>query len=163
MRFKSLLCMQLILATLLALFFAICAPSLMAQSAGTSALSGTVTDPSGAAIPNVTVTITSTETAQTRSAPPGSDGVYKFSLLPPGSYKIRFAATGFKTAEVGAVNLAVTESSTLDRALEVGAQSEQVAVEASAETLQTESSTLGTTVGGSTVTALPLSNRNYTQ
>ncbi len=61
------------------------------------------------------------------------------------------------------MNLAVTESSTLDRALEVGAQSEQVTVEASAETLQTESSTLGTTVGGSTVTALPLSNRNYTQ
>src|ERR1700733_15106787 len=160
MRSKTLLCAQL---ALLALFFAICVPFLMAQSAGTSALSGTVTDPSGAAIPNVTVTITSNETAQSRTATTGTDGGYKFSLLPPGSYKIRFAASGFKTAEIGSVNLAVTESSTLDRALEVGAQSEQVTVEASAEALQTESSTLGTTVGGATVTALPLSNRNYTQ
>jgi Carboxypeptidase regulatory-like domain len=160
MRSKTLLGMQL---ALLALLLAVFVPSLMAQSAGTSALSGIVTDPSGAAIPNVTVTITSNETAQTRSTTTGADGVYKFSLLPPGSYKIRFTATGFKTAEVGAVNLAVTESSTLDRTLEVGAQSEQVTVEASAETLQTESSTLGTTVGGATVTALPLSNRNYTQ
>ena len=162
MRSKTLLRMQLVVVAILVLF-AICVPSLMAQSAGTSALSGTLTDPSGAAIPNVTVTITSNETAQSRSTTTGSDGVYKFSLLPPGSYKIRFAANGFKTSEVAAVALAVTESSTLDRALEVGAQSEQVTVEASAEALQTESSTLGTTVGGSTVTALPLSNRNYTQ
>jgi hypothetical protein len=163
MRSKTLLRSQLAFIAVLTLLFASCVPSLMAQSAGTSALSGTVTDPSSAAIPNVTVTITSNETAQSRSTTTGSDGVYKFNLLPPGSYKIRFAASGFKTAEVGAVNLAVTESSTLDRALEVGAQSEQVTVEASAETLQTESSTLGTTVGSATVTALPLSNRNYTQ
>jgi hypothetical protein len=160
---KTLLCSRLALVAILTLSFAMCVPSLMAQSAGTSALSGIVTDPSSAAIPNVTVTITSNETAQSRSTTTGSDGVYKFSLLPPGSYKIRFAAAGFKTAEVGSVTLAVTESSTLDRTLEVGAQSEQVTVEASAETLQTESSTLGTTVGSATVNALPLSNRNYTQ
>jgi hypothetical protein len=76
---------------------------------------------------------------------------------------VRFSAAGFKTSEVGAVTLSVTETPTLDRTLEVGAQSEQVTVEATAETLQTESSTLGTTVGSKTVTALPLSNRNYTQ
>jgi hypothetical protein len=163
MRSKTLLCSRLALVAILTLLFAMCVPSLMAQSAGTSALSGIVTDPSSAAIPNVTVTITSNETAQSRSTTTGSDGVYKFNLLPPGSYKIRFAASGFKTAEVGSVTLAVTESSTLDRTLEVGAQSDQVTVEASAETLQTESSTLGTTVGAATVTALPLSNRNYTQ
>jgi hypothetical protein len=89
--------------------------------------------------------------------------INKFNLVPPGSCKARFAATGFKTSEVGSVTLSVTETPTLDRTLEVGAQSEQVTVEATAETLQTESSTLGTTVGSKTVTALPLSNRNYTQ
>ena len=163
MRSKTLLSSRLAVLTILTLLFAICMPSLMAQSAGTSGLTGTITDPSGAAIPNVTVTITSNDTGQTRTSTTGSDGTYKFSLLPPGSYKVRFAAMGFKTSEVTAVTLNVTEVPALDRILEVGQQSEQVTVEASAETLQTQSSTLGTTVGTKTVTALPLSNRNYTQ
>ena len=62
---------------------------------------------------------------------------YKFTLLPPGSYKVRVSAAGFKTSEVSTVNLNVTENPVLDRTLEVGAQSEQVTVEATAETLQT--------------------------
>src|SRR5580698_7170111 len=163
MRSKTLLSSRLALVALLTLLFAISVPSLMAQSAGTSGLTGTITDPSGAAIPNVTVTLTSNDTNQVRTAVTGVDGQYKFTLLPPGSYKVRFSSSGFKTSEVGSVNLNVTENPTLDRALEVGAQSEQVTVEATAETLQTSSSTLGTVVGGSTVTELPLANRNFTQ
>ncbi|HTC91176.1 MAG TPA: carboxypeptidase regulatory-like domain-containing protein [Bryobacteraceae bacterium] len=163
MRSQVLLRSRLASVALLTLLFAICVPSLVAQSAGTAGLAGTVTDPSGAAIPNVTVTITNNDTGQTRSATTGPDGQYKFTLLPPGSYRVRFAAMGFKTAEVTTVTLNVTETPTLDRALEVGQQSEQVTVEASAEILQTQSSTLGTTVGEKVVTALPLSNRNYTQ
>jgi hypothetical protein len=139
------------------------APRLMAQSAGTGAISGTVTDPSGAVVPKVTVTLTSSETNQTRTTTTGADGVYRFTLIPPGTYRVRFSATGFRTAEVQAVNINVTESPVLDRALEVGAQNEQVTIEASAETLQTASSTLGTTVGTRTVTELPLANRNFTQ
>ncbi len=97
MRSNTLLRSQLALVALLTLLFAICVPSLMAQSAGTSGLSGTITDPSGAAIPNVTVTLTSNDTNQVRTATTGADGQYKFTLLPPGSYKVRFSATGFKT------------------------------------------------------------------
>jgi hypothetical protein len=82
--------------------------SLMAQSAGTAALAGVITDPSGAAIPGVTVTLVSNETGQSRTSVTGNDGVYRFTLLPPGSYHVRFAADGFKTAEVSAVNLNVT-------------------------------------------------------
>jgi len=160
---KMLLRSQLALVALLTLLFLIGTPSLMAQSAGTSSLSGTITDPYGAAIPGVSVTLTSNDTAQTRSATTGADGQYKFTLLPPGSYKVRFSASGFKTSEVGSVVLNVTETPTLDRSLEVGAQSEQVTVEATAETLQTSSSTLGQVVGGSTVTELPLASRNFTQ
>ena len=163
MRSKYLLSSQAALVALCSLLFAICVPSLMAQSAGTSGLTGIITDPSGAAIPNVTVTLTSNDTGQTRTSTTGGDGQYKFTLLPPGSYKIRFSASGFKSAEVGSVTLNVTESPTLDRSLEVGAQSEQVTVEASAETLQTSSSTLGTVVGTTEVTELPLANRNFTQ
>ena len=138
-------------------------PSLLAQSAGTGALTGTVTDPTGAVVPNVTVTLTSSDTNQARTANTGADGTYKFGLLPPGTYRIRFAAPGFKTSEIGGVTINVTETPTLDRALEVGQQSEQVTVEASVETVQTASSTLGTVVGSRAVTALPLSTRNYTQ
>ena len=139
------------------------APSLVAQSAGTGALAGTITDPSGAVVPNVTITLTSTDTNQVRTATTGADGNYKFALLPPGTYRIRFSAAGFKTAEVSAVTVNVTETPVLDRALEVGAQSEQVTVEAQTEVLQTATSTLGNTVGSRTVTSLPLSSRNYTQ
>jgi hypothetical protein len=138
-------------------------PSLMAQSAGTGALAGTVTDPSGAAVPNVIVTLTSADTNQARTATTGGDGAYKFTLLPPGTYRVRFAAAGFKTSEVGGVVINVTETPVLDRALDVGAQSEQVTVEASAETLQTATSSLGTTVGARAATSLPLTTRNYTQ
>ena len=138
-------------------------PSLLAQSAGTGALTGTVKDQTGAVVPNATITLTSTDTNQVRTATTGSDGSYKFSLLPPGAYNVRFTASGFKTSEVGGVAIGVTETPVLDRALEVGAQTEQVTVEANVETLQTASSTLGTTVGSRTATALPLTNRNYTQ
>ena len=139
------------------------AAQVWAQSASTSALSGTVTDPTRAVIPNVAVTVTSAGTNQSRSATTGADGAYRFALLEPGAYRVKFAAAGFKTAEVTAVNLVVTETAVLDRALEVGSQSEQVTVEANVETLQTATSTLGTTVTGNTITALPLSTRNFTQ
>ena len=163
MRTKTLLRWRLALVALLTLSFAICVPSVMAQSAGTSGLTGTITDPSGAAIPNVTVSIVNNDTGQSRTSTTGSDGNYKFTLLPPGNYKVRFAAPGFKTSEVGSTTLSVTETQQLDRTLEVGAQAEQVTVEAAAETLQTQNSTLGTTVTSQQVVGLPLSNRNYTQ
>ncbi len=156
-------CKRLLVGTLLCLLLMTAVPYLMAQSAGTSALAGTITDPSGAAIPNVTVTITSNGTGQSRTATTGPDGNYRFNLLQPGNYRVSFAASGFKTGEVASVTLNVTETQQLDRALEVGAQAEQVTVEAAAETLQTQSSTLGTTVTSQQVTGLPLSNRNYTQ
>ncbi|PWU12033.1 MAG: carboxypeptidase regulatory-like domain-containing protein, partial [Terriglobia bacterium] len=136
---------------------------LLAQSAGTGALTGTVTDIGGGTVAGATVTLTSTDTNQTRTVITGGDGVYKFSLLPPGSYRVKFTATGFKTAEVSSVVVNVTETPVLDRTLEVGSQSEQVTVESQVETLQTATSTLGNTVGTRTVTQLPLSSRNYTQ
>src|SRR5579871_3990143 len=137
--------------------------NLLAQSAGTGALTGTVSDPAGGVVPGAVVTLTSTDTNQTRTLMTGADGVYKFSLLPPGTYRVRFSATGFKTAEVSSVTVNVTETPVLDRTLEVGSQSEQVTVESQVETLQTATSTLGNTVGTRTVTQLPLSSRNYTQ
>src|SRR5579875_1226705 len=137
--------------------------SLFAQSAGTGALTGTVTDPSGAVTPNVTVTLTNTATGQVRTVKAGADGVYRFALIPPGTYRVKFEAAGFKLAEVPSVNVNVTETPVLNQSLEVGQQAESVVVESQAALLQTADSTLGTTVGSQQVVGLPLSNRNYTQ
>lgn len=147
----------------LLLAFIIAAPLAWGQSASTAALAGTVTDPTGAVIPNVTVTATSAATNQARTVVTSADGSYRFPLLEPGAYRVRFTSAGFKASEVTGMNLVVTETATLDRALEVGAQSEQVTVEANVETVQTATSTLGTTVTGNTITSLPLSTRNFTQ
>ncbi len=147
---------------LVACFMAGLAASLAAQTAGTGGLTGTVTDTTGARIPGVTVTATNTETGQERNAISGEDGTYKFALLPPGTYRVKFTLTGFKVIEVPSVKVNVTETPVLDRSLEVGGQAEQVTVEADVAVIQTTSSTLGTVVQADIATALPLTTRNYT-
>ena len=141
----------------------VCASASQAQSGGTGAIAGTVTDPQGRAVPNATVTATSLATNQERTATTGAAGDYKFSLLTPGTYRLRITAAGFKTAEVAAVTVNTTETAAVDRILEVGAVTQTVTVESSVETLQTESSTLGNTVSGTQITALPMANGNYTE
>jgi hypothetical protein len=121
-----------------------------------------VSDPGGAVVPNVVVTATNTGNGQERSATSSGDGTYTISLLPPGTYTVKFSAAGFKTAEVGPVTITVTETPVLNRALEIGSQTEQVTVEANAETVQTSNATLGTVISTRTVTDLPLNTRNYT-
>ena len=138
------------------------APQLPAQTAGTGALTGTVTDSSGAVIPNGTVTATSIDTGQARTAMTGADGAYTIGLLPPGKYRVRFEASGFKPVEIPSATINVTETAVLDRTLEVGAQTQTLTVEGEVETIQTASSALGTVVGTTAVTALPLNTRNYT-
>src|SRR5262249_27057603 len=71
-------------------------PSLRAQSAGTGALTGIVKDPTGAVIPGVTITLTSADTNQSRVTLTSEDGSYRFALLPPGNYGVRFTIAGFK-------------------------------------------------------------------
>ena len=141
----------------------LCVSIAEAQTAGTGAIAGTVTDPTGAIVPNVNVTSTSLATGQTRTTTTGSDGVYKFSLLPPGDYSLQFSAANFKTAEVPKVTVNVTETKTVNQVLEVGEVSQKVTVEATIVTLQTESSTLGGTITGNQITALPMANGNYTE
>ncbi len=134
----------------------------VAQTAGTGALSGTVMDSSGAVIRDVKVTATSNDTGQVRTATTAVDGTYNIGLLPPGNYKVRFEANGFKAIEVPSATVTVTETAVLSRTLEVGAANQSVTVEEAVETVQTNSSTMGTVADSRTVTELPLNTRNYT-
>jgi len=142
----------------------ICVSPALGQSASTGALTGTITDPSGAVISGASVTATNLATGQLRDTTSDANGSYKFSLLPPGNYSVKLSASGFKTAEVPSVTVNVTETAVVNRSLEIGSQAQQVTVEATApETIQTQNATVGGLVAGKTVTDLPLSTRNYTQ
>jgi len=136
--------------------------SVIAQTASTGALAGTVRDASGAVIPNATVTATSVDTGQARTTMTGTEGTYRFALLPPGNYRVRIEAGGFKAAEIASATVSVTETAVLDRALEVGSQAQAVTVQSEVEAIQTTSSALGTIANSRTVTELPLNTRNYT-
>lgn len=136
--------------------------SVLAQTSSTGALSGRITDASGAVVPNATVTATSVDTAQSRTTMTGTDGTYKFSLLPPGNYSLKIEASGFSTVEVPSIAVLVTETAVMDRALQVGATSQTVTVEGSIETVQTTSSAMGQVLTNATVMELPLNTRNYT-
>jgi hypothetical protein len=139
------------------------APSLIAQTSSTGALTGTVTDPTGAVVPNVTVTATSVDTGQSRTATTGADGSYKISLLPPGNYRVQFEVAGFGAVSVPSVTVNVTETNVLDRRLAVGSQSQEITVQGETETtIQTSDATVGTVLAGKSISDLPLTTRNYT-
>ena len=89
----------------------------LGQTAATGALTGTLKDSSGAVVPNVTVTATNIGTSQARTSTTDATGTYKFGLLPPGDYKLRFEASGFNAAEVPIIAIIVTETSVLDHGL----------------------------------------------
>ncbi len=96
------------------------APPLIAQTAGMGALTGRVTDASGNTDANATVTATSTDNGQIRSATTGTDGTYKFDSLPPGNYRLKFEAAGFKTLEISSVTVNGTATAVLDEKLDAG-------------------------------------------
>jgi len=150
-----------VVVCLAVLFF--CTSPAFPQSATTGGLTGEVTDPSGGVIVGASVTATNLATGQARTVTTDATGTYKFSLLAAGNYTLKFSANGFKTSQVPSVTVNITETPVLNQKLEVGAQAEQVTVESTAETIQTQNATVGALVGAKEVTDLPLSSRNYTQ
>ncbi|MBV9301063.1 MAG: carboxypeptidase regulatory-like domain-containing protein [Acidobacteriaceae bacterium] len=134
-----------------------------AQTAATGAVTGTITDSTGAVVPGATVTVTRNETGEARTIVSGSDGTFRVPLLDPGAYTVNVRKTGFKTAIDSKVQVVVTETNVVDMELQPGAVQQTVAVSANEELVQTESSAVGRVVDEQTVTNLPLVTRNYTQ
>ncbi len=134
-----------------------------AQTAGTGAIAGNVTDPSKALVPDATVTAVNQATGETRTVTSTSNGGYLIPLLLPGTYKVTVSKEGFKQATYEAIPVNVTETRRLDAELQVGAATETVSVEEQGEALETESSALGNVTTAKQVESLPLVTRNFTQ
>lgn len=131
------------------------------QSATSGALAGTVKDASGAAIPQATVTLSNYATGQEQTVTTGAGGSYEFTLLAPGSYGLKFSALGFKPSQAQAVAVNLSEVATVDAVLERGDSTEVVACEC--HVAHNAASASGTLVDSRTITAVPLTTRNFTQ
>ena len=132
------------------------------QTAG-GEVNGTITDSSGAGVPNATVKLANQGTAIVEQARSNANGYYVFVNVRPGSYVLSVEMTGFKTAQVPAFDLAVNQTLTQNMTLDVGALNETVTVTAQAPLLQQSSTELGTVITEQAVQELPLNGRNFTQ
>jgi hypothetical protein len=93
-------------------------PSLMAQAPGTGALTGKVTDTSGRVVADASVTAMSADSGQGQTANTGTDGTYRFNALPPGNYRVKFEAAGFKVVEIPSTTVNETQTAVLNGKLE---------------------------------------------
>jgi hypothetical protein len=135
----------------------------MMWAQGTSQISGTVHDPTGASIPSATVTVTQTDTGFTRTAVSASDGAYILPNLPIGPYRMEVKKEGFATFVQPGIVIEVNTNPAISPTMKVGAVSEQVTVEAEALAVETHSSGVGQVIEHQAVVDLPLNARDSTQ
>jgi carboxypeptidase family protein/TonB-dependent receptor-like protein len=129
----------------------------------TATVTGTVTDPQGAAIAGVKVVATNQGTKLEYTAQTGASGVYTVPFLPVGVYMLTVESTGFKKLVSNEIKLEINQTARIDLQLQVGGVNEVVNVQDVATVLQTESVTVGNVISGSTTTNLPLNGRNFQQ
>src|SRR5258708_34791646 len=123
-------------------------------------ITGSVTDPSGAAITDARVTLTNLGTSEKRTQPTGADGLYSFVNLIPGNYRVEAEKPGFKRVTQEPVVVQVQQSSKIDLALPIGQATETVEVTSETPLLQSETSSLGQVVEQRKANELPLNGRN---
>ncbi len=144
-------------ACLLALF----PIGLLAQSATSGVVQGTVMDPTGAVVPGATVTLTNKSTGVTLSTSTDATGRYLFPAVNPGDFTLKVTATGFQTFVVAQLTVEVTKAYTVPVKLKIGTASQTVTVkEVAGAELQTTNAAIGTTISGSTLQFLPEAQRN---
>ncbi len=139
------------------------APLASAQQADTALIVGTVSDSTGAVIPGVSVTFNNIETGIASTTQTNEAGSYRSNPLRIGTYIVVVESEGFKTYSGSGVGLSIGDVRELNVALEVGAVTEVIEVEASAPLLQTTESSAGTVIENRQIVDLPLNGRNYLQ
>ncbi len=130
----------------------------------TGRIAGVVRDPSGGLVVEADVQVINKSTNETWSATTDQEGAYSFFLLPPGLYRIKVAATGFKTSVLTDVVARITETTVADVSLAIGTRVETIFVKGnSSPLLQMDGPQLGAVVDTQAVASLPLASRNFTQ
>ncbi len=134
-----------------------------AQTPGTGAISGVVTDPAHQRIRSAVIEAVNHSTGMHRLTNTGEDGLFRLPLLPPGEWSLTVHADGFAIGQLSPVSVTTGNTASVRLDLVVAGLATTVQVSGSASVAQLESSTLGSLVDHEAVEALPLSNRNYTQ
>ena len=146
-------------AGLLALMLALPGAEAWAQFA--SSLEGTVTDQTGALVPNATVTITNEATGATQTVETTGAGYYRFPALPGSRYTVRVSLKGFKTVAQENIRLQAAETKTVNVTLELGETLEEVTVRGQAPLVETSQGRVSGLIEQEQVNSLPLMGRNF--
>jgi Carboxypeptidase regulatory-like domain len=133
-----------------------------AQLAGTGSIQGTVTDSTGAVLPNAKVVLTNQDTRVQREAVSDSGGVYNFANIDIGTYSVSVTATGFETYTRTKVVLEVGSSISVNIGMVIGATETKVEVQSEGLSLQTEDPSFKQTIDQTTITEMPLNGRRMT-
>jgi len=131
-------------------------PALIQAQSFTAIVSGTVNDPSGAAVPNALVTLTYVSTGATAKSVSGPDGLYSFPNLRPGIYELKASAAGFRDFVQRGIEVAIEQQARVDIRLELGSAFQTVEVTASASPLNFETAEVTGGVSPRTLQQLPL-------
>jgi Carboxypeptidase regulatory-like domain/TonB dependent receptor/TonB-dependent Receptor Plug Domain len=130
------------------------------QGGTTSTLSGIAVDSSGAILPGADVTATMPSTGITQSAVTNAEGAFSFPGLNVGTYTVTVKLSGFKTFVSNNVVLTSGAGASVRATLEIGGIEEQVIVSSASEIVQTQSTTISSTINSSQITKLPLTSRS---
>ena len=125
-------------------------------------LTGTVFDPTGAAVPNAQLTLTNVATGQARTANSNDTGLYSFTNLGVGEFNLSVSVTGFVKYIKNGIVVNVASTLKADVTLTIGSMNTEVSVQADALNLQTETSELSNLISGKQVTQLATNGRNVT-
>ena len=134
-----------------------------AQAVDSQQISGTVTDPTGAAVVGADVSVTNAATGISRAVKSNSDGLYVVLNLPVGTYTVTSSAPGFKKSVITDVTVDVGAKPAVMVQLAVGQVTESVEVKSATETIQTTSAEIGGVVTSTEATQIQLNGRNYIQ
>ncbi len=146
--------------TMLAVALLAVSTALMAQVSTVGTLVGTVADPTKAVIAGADVKLKDPATGIVIETKSGADGSFVIANVRPGDYIVEVTMAGFKKAEVRGVKIVVGGTFDLQVTMQVGQIESTVVVEAGAEVLETQSTTIGTTITGKAITQLPLASRD---
>jgi hypothetical protein len=149
----------LVLATVISMLFSV--GFVKAQNANSCAISGTITDSTGAVVPGAEVTITNQTTGLPHTLTSGASGYFTEESLPPGDYSVTTKMSGFKTEVITNIHLDPGQRRGVDMKLAVGNVGTSVTVEADAVAVQTESAEAGGTITAKEVQNIMLNGRNF--